>query len=105
MDFVLTLLVIPVIWMLIIGWLTGSKEFFFGPEDDERKQSIKQKAVLQSWATLFLFLLTNFLWDIFDLKDARLEHVEFVYPELVYLIILVLSYFVFYFIHTKKMSA
>ncbi|SET16307.1 hypothetical protein SAMN05421676_10389 [Salinibacillus kushneri] len=105
MKLVLIYIVIPILWMLIIGWFTGSKAFFFGPKDDERKQSIKQKTIIQSWATLFLFLLTNFLFDLFDLRDARLDQVEFVYPELLYLLILVLSYVVFYWINTKKMSA
>ncbi|WP_100332624.1 hypothetical protein [Bacillus xiapuensis] len=105
MELVLAYIVIPIMWILIVGWLTGSSEFLFGPKDDERMKTIKQKAVIQSWATLFLFLLTNFLFDLFDLKDARLDQVEFVYPELIYIIILVLSYFVFYWINTKKMSA
>ncbi len=105
MESVLIYIAIPIVWMLIVGWLTGSNEFFFGPKDDERKQSIKQKAVIQSWATLFLFLFTNFLFDLFDLGDARLDQVEFVYPELFYITILVLSYFVFYLVNARKMSA
>ncbi|QST00028.1 hypothetical protein IMZ31_18545 [Pontibacillus sp. ALD_SL1] len=104
MEFVLIYIIIPIIWILVIGWLTGSRDFFFGPKDDERKQSIKQKAVIQSWATLFLFLLTNFLFDVL-IPDGRLGGGGLIYPELFYLTILFLSYVVFYLLNMKKMSA
>lgn len=104
MELVFIYIVIPIIYMVIIGWLTGSRDFFFGPKDDERKQKIKQKAVLQSWATVFLFLLTNLLFDVF-IWDSRFSGEGFVHPELFYLVILFLSYGLFYLLNAKKMSA
>ena len=76
-----------------------------GPNDDERKKVIKQKSIVQSWTTIFLFLLTNFLFDLFNLQDESLSDSTFFIPELFYLIILVVSYFIFLIINNKKMSA
>ena len=97
--------IIAILWMAIVGYFTGSKDYFMGSNDDERKRSIKQKSVVQSWSTVLLFLLTNFLYDYFNLFDERLADVPFVYPELLYLIILVVSYFIFFIINNRKMSA
>ncbi|MEH7239576.1 hypothetical protein [Bacillus sp. JJ1562] len=105
MNFIITLVIVPLIFIIIIGYFTGSKEFILGPNDDERKKLIKQKSIVQSWATIFLFLLTNFLFDLFNLQDERLSDINFVFPELFYLIILVVSYFIYLVINNKKMSA
>ncbi|MFS0824738.1 hypothetical protein [Bacillus sp. 1P02SD] len=105
MNFIITLVIVPLIFIIIIGYFTGSKEFILGPNDDERKKLIKQKSIVQSWATIFLFLLTNFLFDLFNLQDERLSEINFVFPELFYLIILVVSYFIYLVINNKKMSA
>ncbi|ALC83716.1 MULTISPECIES: hypothetical protein [Bacillus] len=96
---------IPLLSIAITAWCTGSKEYGFGPNDDERKQKIKQKSVVQSWSALVLFFITNFLIDLFHLRDERLQDIPFLYPELLYLIILITSYFLFYIINTRKMSA
>lgn len=105
MKFIIIFIVVPILWMAIVGFFTGNKDYFLGSNDDERKRSIKQKSVVQSWSTVLLFLLTNFLYDYFNLFDERLADVAVVYPELLYLIILVVSYFIFYVINNRKMSA
>lgn len=105
MNLFFTLIIIPLVFILIIGYFTGSKEFITGPNDDERKKVIKQKSIVQSWITIFLFLLTNFLYDLFNLQNERLSDSTFFIPELFYLIILVVSYFIFFIINNKKMSA
>ena len=105
MNLFITLVIVPLVFIIIIGYFTGSKEFILGPNDDERKKSIKQKSIVQSWVTIFLFLLTNFLFDLFNLQDERLSDITFVFPELFYLIILVVSYIIFLVINNKKMSA
>ena len=105
MNLFITLVIVPLVFIIIIGYFTGSKEFILGPNDDERKKSIKQKSIVQSWVTIFLFLLTNFLFDLFNLQDERLSDITFVFPELFYLIILVVSYIIFFVINNKKMSA
>ncbi|MBU8790547.1 hypothetical protein [Oceanobacillus caeni] len=99
------MLIILLVYISIIGYFTGSKDYFLGPNDDERKKVIKQKSVVQSWSTILLFLLTNFLFDLFNLHDERLSEAPFVFPELFYLIILILSYFIFLLINSRKMSA
>ncbi|GIO22874.1 hypothetical protein [Oceanobacillus sp. J11TS1] len=105
MNLFITLVIVPLVFIIIIGYFTGSKEFILGPNDDERKKSIKQKSIVQSWVTIILFLLTNFLIDLFNLQDERLSDITFIFPELFYLIILVVSYFIFLVINNKKMSA
>lgn len=105
MKLMIIFVLIPILWMIIIGYLTGSKDYFFGPNDDERQRSIKQKSIVQSWSTVFLFLLTNFLFDAFNLHDERLTDTPFVFPELFYLIVLVVSYFIFLTVNNRKMSA
>ncbi|GEL66609.1 hypothetical protein MPS01_07640 [Marinilactibacillus psychrotolerans] len=100
-------IVISIISVLIFigfyGFSTGSKKYIIGPNDDERKRTIKQKSIIQSWSTLFIFLLSNFLYDLFNLRDSRLSAIKF--PELFYLIVLVVSYFIFLRINNRKMSA
>ena len=104
MNLLISFLIL-LVFISTIGYFTGNKEFIVGPSDDERKKLIKQKSIVQSWATIFLFLLTNFLYDLFNLRDDRLSDTDFIFPELLYLIILVVSYFIFLVINNKKMSA
>lgn len=105
MKIIFVFLIIPLLFMMIVGYFTGSKDYFLGPNADERQKSIKHKSVVQSWSTVLLFLLTNFIFDFLNLDDERLADVPFVYPELFYLMILVVSYFVFLVVNNRKMSA
>lgn len=98
-------LIIPVIWLFIVSWFTGSKDYVFQTNDDERKHKIKQIAIVQSWATLILFFITNFLLNFFHMNDKRLDNVPLVYPELGYIVVAVVSYFIFFIINNRKMSA
>src|SRR5690625_1032877 len=81
--------VVGVAIYFMIGLFTGSEEYGGAPvKDDERKQLIKQKAIVNSWVLLLIFLSINFTFDFFNLHDSRLEGIPFVYPELFYLIII-----------------
>jgi 4-amino-4-deoxy-L-arabinose transferase-like glycosyltransferase len=106
MKWIMLYLIIPILWLFIVSRFTGSKDYVFQTNDDERKQKIKQKAIVQSWVTLVLFFLTNFLLNFFHLNDdKRLENVTLVYPELLYLLVAIVSYFIFLVINNRKMSA
>ena len=52
-----------------------------------------------------MFFVINFVFDLFNLNDERLALVPFVYPELLYLLIAVISYFVYYWIYSRRMSS
>ena len=100
----LTYLLIILIWILIVGWFTGSKDYIIGPNDDERKKAIKQKTVVQSWQALLLFLITNYFMNTFNINPE----VKGLGPgslELFYLIVSISTYIIFYIINIKKMSA
>lgn len=86
----------------VIGFLTGEKEY--GSRDDERSKYMKQKAIVRSWLLLIVFLFINFVFDVFQLKDERLVFLTFKYPELLYLLIAIVSYFVYYWIYIHRMS-
>lgn len=105
MKFFITFIIVPLVFIVIVSYFTWSKDFIIGPNDDERKKVIKQKSIVQSWMTILLFLLTNFFYDLFNLYDERISDSSFVFPELFYLIILVVSYFIFLLINNRKMSA
>lgn len=91
------------IMFFIIGWTTGNKDYGgVETKDDERSQLIKQKAIVSSWILVLLFLFINFIFDFFNLNRSVSN---FKYPELFYLILLVGSYFVYYWIYKRKMSS
>ncbi len=97
---------IGLIIFFIIGWVTGTNEYGgVETKDDERSQLIKQKAIVSSWLLLLMFLIISFVFDFFNLNDERLALVPFVYPELLYLLIAVISYFVYYWIYSRRMSS
>lgn len=93
---------------LIVGWFTGSKEFG-GVEtnDDERSILIKQKATGGSWTFMLGLFIFSVVYDFFDLSKGALKNVPFAHehPSLIYLIILVVSYFVFYWIYSRRLSS
>ncbi|HDX9590518.1 TPA: hypothetical protein ROX98_003560 [Bacillus pseudomycoides] len=89
----------------IIGWVTGTDEYGgVKTKDDERSQLIKQKAIVSSWLLLLGFFVINFIFDFFHLNDERLALVQLKYPELLYLLIAMLSYFVYYWMYSRRMS-
>jgi hypothetical protein len=99
-------LLVGLIIFFIIGWATGTDEYGgVKTKDDERSQLIKQKAIVSSWLLLLMFFIINFVFDFFNLNDERLSLVPFVYPELLYLLIAVISYFVYYWIYSRRMSS
>lgn len=101
--------VIPFIFGLsmffISGWVSGTDEYGgVKTKGDERSKLIKQKAIVSSWLLLLGFLFINFISNLLNLYDERLALVPFKYPELLYLLIAVLSYFVYYWMYSRRMS-
>ncbi|MCM3737805.1 hypothetical protein M3215_18940 [Bacillus cytotoxicus] len=96
---------VGLIIFFIIGWVTGTDEYSgVKTKDDERSQLIKQKAIVSSWLLLLGFFVINFIFDFLHLNDERLALVQFKYPELLYLLIAMLSYFVYYWMYSRRMS-
>lgn len=100
----LILIVISLMLFLILGKVTGSDEHGYKTDDDERKKHIKQQAIVSSWIILLVFFVVNFANDFFDFSDIRLNDVPMVYPELLYLLIAIISYCIFYVMHRKRLG-
>ena len=94
---------VGLIIFLIIGWFTGKKEY--GAKDDERSQLIKQKAIVGSWTFLIMVFVINIIFDFFDLRTGPVNNVPFNHPELLYLLLLVGSYFIYYWIYSRRLSS
>lgn len=92
---------LTILILILAGWFTGTKEYVWGPKNDERKQLIKQKSIVQSWVTVFLALLSNLVGQYLHIGPQQMN----VSPECFYLILLIVSYIVFYIFNTKQMSA
>ena len=90
---------------LIIGWFTGDKEYGRGSKtNDERSRFIKQKAIAGSWIFLLTVFVINVILNFFDLRTGPLKNAPFNHPELFYLLLLVGSYFVCYWMYSKRIS-
>lgn len=85
---------------LIVGWFTGNKEYG-GVEtnDDERAQLIKQKSIVNSWILLLIMLIFNVIHDFIGSGSLTFKHLP-----LFYLFLLVGSYFVYYWIYSRRLS-
>lgn len=96
-----------IVLFLVIGWFTGDSDEFGGVDtkDDERSKMIKQKAIVSSWVLLLIILITGFVFDFFNLNDPRLANIELAYPELLYLLVAVSSYFIYYWIYSRRLSS
>ncbi|QWC22533.1 hypothetical protein KJK41_20135 [Bacillus haikouensis] len=97
-------LIVILLWIVSIGWITGKKSYPIGPNDDERKRSIKSKSIIQSWTTLLLFLVTNYLFGVFNINEPA-GSISETNLELFYIILALITYFIFYLVNSKKMSA
>ena len=106
MDFIIRW-VVPILAGLcmfwIIGRLTGKAEY--GAKDDERSAFIKQKAIVGSWLFILMIFIVNIVFDFFNLRTGPLKNAPFDHPELFYFILLVGSYFVYYFFYSKRLSS
>ncbi|WP_231378686.1 hypothetical protein [Virgibacillus sp. CM-4] len=96
-------LFVALVIFLIIGWFTGNKEY--GAKDDERSQLIKQRAIVGSWIFLLIMLVINIIFNFFGLRTGLLKGAPFNHPEIFYLIILVVSYFIYYRIYSRRLSS
>lgn len=104
-------LVVPFLLGLIAffipAWFTGSKEYGgVETKDDERSQLIKHKAIAGSWTFMLILFVFSVTFNFFDISKGPLKNIPFAYdhPSLVYLILLVGSYFVYYWIYSKRLS-
>lgn len=99
--------IIPIFVGLIlvysVSWFTGNKNYS-GVEtaDDERSQLIKMKSIVGSWVFLLVILLIRFVIDLFNLNQST---ITIKFPELLYLILLVSSYFVYYWVYSRRLSS
>lgn len=100
----LVIIVVSLVLFLILGKVTGSEEHGYKTNDDERKKHIKHQAIVSSWIMLLAFFVINFFIDFFNLSDMRLNSVSLIYPELLYLFIAVLSYFIFYVMYRQRLG-
>lgn len=99
---------VAIIIFLFIGWFTGKGEEYGGKrtKDDERSQSIKQRAIVRSWTFMLMILVLGEIFDLFNItKEGLLKEARFDHPTLFYLIILIGSYFVYYFIYRIRLSS
>jgi len=99
----LVIIVTTLFLFYIIGWFSGSKNY--GAKDDERSQWIKQKSMGRSWVFMLAVFVLNIIFDFFDLRTGPLKNAPFNHPELFYLIVLIGSYLVYYFIFSKRLSS
>lgn len=100
----LVVLGVSLVLFLILGKVTGSEEHGYKTNDDERKRHIKHQAIVSSWIILVAFFVINFFIDFFNLSDMRLNSVPLIYPELLYLLIAISSYFIFYVMYRKRLG-
>lgn len=101
----IVILVAVLIMFFVIGWFTGNKGYGGSSKnDDERSQLIKRKSIVGSWTFLLAVFFINIIFDFFDLRTGMLKNAPFNHPELFYLLILVGSYFVYYFIYSRRKS-
>lgn len=97
-------LLVGLIIFFIIGRFTGTEEYGgINTKDDERSRFIKQKAIVSSWVLLLMLLFVSFVFDFFNLNQRGIKQME--YPELLYLLVLVVSYFVYYWIYSRRLSS
>lgn len=96
---------VGLIMFFVIGRLTGDSDHgVTSKKDDERSQLIKHKAIVSSWLLLIIFFIINFVFNFFNLNNENLAMVGFNYPELFYLLIAIVSYYIYYWIYSRKMS-
>ena len=95
---------VGLILFFVIGRLTGDNDYgVTSKKDDERSQFIKHKAIVSSWLLLIIFFIINFVFNFFNLNNERLAMVGSNYPELFYLLIAIASYYIYYWIYSRKM--
>ena len=93
---------------VIPPFFTGTKEHGgVNPKDDERSQFIKQKAIAGSWTFMLLLFVFITTLDFFKIGKGPFGNFQFGFEHqtLFYLIILIASYFVYYFIYSKRLSS
>lgn len=95
-------ILLGIILVFVIGWLTGNKDYGIAvTKDDERSRLIKMKSIVGSWVFILMIFLIKFVFELLNLSQAT---IKLKYPELLYLILLFGSYFVHYWIYSRRMS-
>ncbi|WP_307786922.1 hypothetical protein [Pseudogracilibacillus auburnensis] len=98
--------IIPIILGLIlvysVSWFTGDKEYSGVKTGDDEHSQLKMKSIVGSWIFLLMILFVRFVIDLLNLNPST---VTFKFPELLYLILLVGSYFVHYYVYSRRLSS
>ena len=66
---------------------------------------INHNEIVSSWLLLIIFFIINFVFNFFNLNNERLAMVGSNYPELFYLLIAIVSYYIYYWIYSRKMRS
>ncbi|WP_208559725.1 hypothetical protein [Marinilactibacillus kalidii] len=92
---------LSIILFLPISWLT-ERSIFGSKENTFQSLSVKQKAMINSWTILLLFLLVNTLFEVFHLYQSAFTDT---YASFFYLLVLLVSYVLSHFFYRSKGSA
>jgi len=104
MNFILFYLIIPLGIMLLVAGLTAGKDYIFKARVNEREKSIKQKSAYQSWLTLLLFFIANYVLRLCNIDIEPLPYEVFIPSELIYIALAVVSYLLYYLINYNQMD-
>ncbi|MGE6595564.1 phosphoglycerate mutase [Bacillus proteolyticus] len=102
-----------IIWGYINGFFISDKTANPWITDDERKTKIKQKAIIASWSGVFIFCIMNLLnkWlglETSDTSPYLPDPVATIFKEnveLQILLMLFITYGLFYLYYQRKLSA
>ena len=104
MNFTLFYLIIPLGIMLLVAGLTAGKDYIFKARVNEREKSIKQKSAYQSWLTLLVFFIANYVLRLCNIDIEPLPYEVFIPSELIYIALAVVSYLLYYLINYNQMD-
>ncbi|PBB06278.1 hypothetical protein CKW00_04410 [Salimicrobium humidisoli] len=87
------------------GWFTGTDEFGgVNTKDSERLKIIKQKAIVSSWILLVMVFFLSSVFEFLQLNNRGWSLFGSVKPELLYLLVAVVSYFVYYWMYKRRIT-
>ncbi|WP_374704049.1 hypothetical protein [Salimicrobium jeotgali] len=88
------------------GWFTGTDEFGgVNTRDSERLKIIKQKAIVSSWILLVMVFFLSSVFEFLQLNNGGWNLFGSIKPELLYLLVAVISYFVYYWMYKRRLSS
>ncbi|MFD0769281.1 phosphoglycerate mutase [Bacillus sp. CGMCC 1.60114] len=100
------------LWFVIVGWLTSDKSMAPWIKDDERVTVIKYKTIVQSWSTVFLFCISTSLTKRLGMSAEQWPYLQNPiasvlkeYVQIQILVLLVVTYVLFYIVNSRKLNA